>query len=650
MAAWLWLTVALPAAAAALVALAPRAAVRPLAAAGAALAALPAVVLLVGAAGGERAVTNVRWLDDGALAVGLRLDGLSAAMAATVALAGLAVVVYATGYFAQEPRARSALAGLLAFLAAMQGLVLADGLLTLLVFWEAVGALSARLIAFNRDDAAAPGGAVRAFLTTRAADVGLYLAVLALFAASGSLAFEQERPEGALGALVGLGLVLAAMGKSAQAPLQTWLTGAMAGPTPVSALLHSATMVAAGVYLLVRSDALLAGWPLEIAGWVGGLTAVAGAAIALAQDDLKRVLAGSTSSQLGLMFVGAAVGGPAVAVFHLIAHAAGKACLFLAAGLFQHERGTTALDGLAGAGREDRSTMAAFVVGAASIAAVPPLAAFWSKESILVAAEGHAAWLALALVASAGSAAYLLRPALVLWGRGPRADGTRAAPIAGVRPGEPAASARRSSGRPAMLAGAGALAALSLVLGATGGPLADLLGAPAPEASLLTALLSLAMLALGIGAVLVGPRVPQALCTAAAQQLYTNDALRRLVQRPVLVLAAVADTGDRRGLDAAVDGAARGGLAFARVMDAGDRRGLETAVDGAARGGLALARASDVVERRGVDALVDGLARATGRGGARLRRLQTGRMYEYLRDTMLGATAVGFILVLTALT
>jgi NADH-quinone oxidoreductase subunit L len=343
---------------------------------------------------------------------------------------------------------------------------------------------------------------------------------------------------------------------------------------------------------------------------VGGLTAVAGAAIALAQDDLKRVLAGSTSSQLGLMFLGAAVGGPAVAVFHLIAHAAGKACLFLAAGLFQHERGTTALDGLAGAGREDRATMAAFVVGAASIAAVPPLAAFWSKESILVAAESNLAWFALALVASAGSAAYLLRPALVLW-RVPGRGGERAGPP------------RSSPGRPAMLAGAGALAALSLVLGAVGGPLADLLGAPAPQASLLTALLSILMVALGAGALLAGSRVPAALCDAAAQQLYTNEALRRLVQRPVLALATAADTGDRRALD--------------------------LAVDGAGRGGLRLARASDVVERRGVDALVDGLARATGRGGGALRRLQTGRTYEYLRDTMLGATAVAFILVLTAL-
>ncbi|HEV2752544.1 MAG TPA: proton-conducting transporter membrane subunit, partial [Solirubrobacteraceae bacterium] len=582
----------------------------PLAAATAALAVVPAVVLLVAAAGGRPERSAVRWLDDGALAAGLRLDGLGAVMATTVALAGLAVVVYATGYFARERRARSALAGLLAFLAAMQGLVLAEGLLTLLIFWELVGALSARLIAFSRDDPTAPGGAVRAFLTTRAADVGLYLAVLALLAATGSLAFEQARPEGALGVLVGLGLVLAAMGKSAQAPLQTWLAGAMAGPTPVSALLHSATMVAAGVYLLVRSDALLAGWPLQVAGWVGALTAVAGAAIALGQADLKRVLAGSTSSQLGLMFVGAAAGGPAVAVFHIVAHAAGKACLFLGAGIFQHERGSTALERLAGAGRDDRTALAVFAVGAASIAAVPPLAAFWSKEAIVVAAEGQAAWLALVLIASAGSAAYLLRPLLVL---------CKAEARAGTPPSVP-----RPPGRPAMLAGAGALAVASLVLGALGPPLAALLDAPAPQASILTALLSLVAVAAGAGAVLARPRIPAGVRRAAHEQLFTTQSLRGLVQRPVLALAVATDRADRRGLDAAVDGAARAGLTTAAL--------------------------TDVVERRGVDAAVDGLARMTGRGGERLRRLQSGRLYEYLRDSALGAVALAFVLVLTALT
>jgi len=596
----LWLAVALPAAGALAARWAPRAAIP-----AALAAAVPAWWLLVAAAGGEEARSALTWLPAADLSVGLRLDGLSAAMTATVATVGLVVVVYSTGYFAREPRAGSALGGLLAFLAAMQGLVLADGFLTLLVFWELVGALSARLIAFSRDDARAPGGAVRAFLTTRAADVGLYAAVLALFAATGTLAFGAERPDGALGVLVGLGLVVAAMGKSAQAPLHTWLSGAMAGPTPVSALLHSATMVAAGVFLLVRSGETLAGWPLEVAGWVGALTAVAGAGIALAQDDLKRVLAGSTTSQLGLMFVAAAAGGPAVAVFHLVAHAAGKACMFLAAGIFHHDRHTTALDGLRGAGREDRTTFALFALGAASIAAVPPLAAFWSKDAIVVAAEDDPAWLVLVLVAAAGSAAYLLRPVLLLW-RGTERHGVRV-----------------EAGRPAMVAAAAVLGGASVVLGGLGDPLAELLGAPAPQVSLVTAVLSVAAVAVGAGAVLVAPRVPRAVAAAAREQLYANVLLRAAVQRP--------------------------GLALAWAIDVADRRALDAAVDGVGRGGLALARAEDQLERRGIDAAVDGLARLIGHGGREASRVQTGRLHEYLRDTVLGATAVAFVLVLTAL-
>jgi len=602
-AAVLWLTVLVPAAAAALVAVA-RPAARGLAVAGAVAAAIPAWVLLVAAAEGEQVRSSSTWLPAGELQAGLVLDGLSALMSATVATVGLVVVVYATGYFRE--RAASALAGLLAFLAAMQGLVLAEGFLTLLIFWELVGAMSARLIAFSRDDPRAAAGAVRAFLTTRAADVGLYAAVLALLAGSGSLAFGTDRPDGALDALVGLGLVLAAMGKSAQAPLQTWLSGAMAGPTPVSALLHSATMVAAGVFLLVRSGETLAGWPLEVAGWVGAVTAVGGAVIALAQDDLKRVLAGSTTSQLGLMFVAAAAGGPALALFHLIAHAAGKATMFLAAGVFGHQRGGTGLDRLGGAGREDRTTFALFALGGASIAAVPPLAAFWSKDAIVVAAEEHPAWLVLVLIAAAGSAAHVLRPALILW-RGPSRDGTRSA-----------------AGRRVMVGAASLLALASLGLGAVGGPLADLLGAAAPETSAVSVALSLAALLAGAGTVLLAPRVPIRLATSVRRQLYTNEVLRALAERPLLIAA--------------------------RLTDAFDRRMVDAAVDGTARGVLAIARAEDRVERSGIDAAVDGLARLVGRGGRQSARIQTGRLHEYLRDTLLGATAIAFVLVLTALT
>jgi len=601
----LWSSVALPVAAALAVRVAPRAH-GAVAVAGALAAAVPSWALLAAAGSGETARTGFAWLEGGGLDAGLRLDGLSAAMTATVATVGLVVVVFAAGYFAGDARRASALAGLLAFLAAMQGLVLADGYLTLLVFWELVGAASARLIAYSREDATAPAGAVRAFLTTRTADIGLYLAVLALFTATGSLAFGAERPDGALGALVGLGLVVAAMGKSAQAPLQTWLSAAMAGPTPVSALLHSATMVAAGVYLLARSHELLAGWPLQAAGWVGALTAVAGAAIALAQSDLKRVLAGSTTSQLGLMFVGVAAGGPAVGIFHLVAHAAGKAGMFLAAGIFQHNRHTTALDGLTGAGRDDRVAFAGFAAGALSVAAVPPLAAFWSKEHVAAAAEAEPGWFVLVIVAAAGSAAYLLRPALVLWS--PRG-----------RPGEVDRRGRRP-----MVAGVAALGAASVGLGLAGAPLARLLDAPELPSTTLALALSLAALALGAALVALGARAPRRVAAAARQQLYANELLHRTVERPLLAAAAGADLADRRALDAAVDGVGRAGLLAASSQD--------------------------WIERRGVDAAVDGLARRVGAAGDDLRRLQSGRLFEYLRGAALGGFAVAFVVGVSALT
>lgn len=597
----LWLSVALPLAAA----LAARLSGRRcglVAALSGMLAAVPPWILLVGAAGGDRARSGFEWLPHAGLDVGLRLDPLSAAMTVTVATVGVGVLVYSAGYFASSPRAPSAVAGILAFLAAMQGLVLADGYLALLIFWELVGMLSARLIAWNRDDPAAAPAAVKAFLVTRSADFGLYAAVIALYGAAGTLAFGPGRPAGALGAIVGIGIVMAAIGKSAQAPVQTWLMGAMAGPTPVSALLHSATMVAAGVYLIVRSAPLLAGWPLEIAGWVGAITAVGSAVIALGQRDLKRVLAASTSSQLGLMFVGAAAGGPAVALFQLIAHAAAKPTLFLATGVLQHARGTTSLEGLAGAGRDDRPTFAAFAIGAAAIAAVPPLALFWSKDAIAAGAEqANLAWYVLVLLAAAGSAAYMLRPALILWrgGSGPTA----------------------SRGRAAMLAGCTFFAFGAVVLGVTGEPLTRFLGQPGLPSSVSSMALGLA--AVIAGAAAVAATVPAWARIAAARELFLPGLLDRLVRRPVLATAAVAARAD----DAVID----------------------RAVDGTGRAALAAASAQEVVERRGVDAAVDGLAGLVRRGGEEGRRVQTGLLHEYLRDTVVGAAAVILLVVLTAL-
>lgn len=602
MAAVLWLTVALPLVAAMAARLAgPRWGL--VSVVGGLLGAVPSWILLVEAATGHQARSAFAWLPGPGLDAGLRLDPLSALMSCLVATVGLAVLVYSTGYFADSARAPNVVAAILAFLAAMQGLVLADGYLALLFFWELVGMLSARLIAWNRDDPRAATGAVKAFILTRSADFGLYAAVIALYGANGTLAFSSVRPAGALGAMVGLGLILAAIGKSAQAPLQTWLMGAMAGPTPVSALLHSATMVAAGVYLIVRSHALLLGWPLELAGWIGALTAVASAIIALGQSDLKRVLAASTSSQIGLMFVGAAAGGPAVAMFQLVAHAMAKPALFLATGVFQHDRGSTELDHLAGAGRSDRPAFLAFLIGAATIAAVPPLALFWSKDAVAAAAQtSNPAWFVLALVAAAGSAAYMLRPVLILGRRG-------------SGPLEP-------RGRTAMLGACGVFAIGAVLGGLAGEPMARLLGGPPLPASPLSILLGIAALVVGVAAVLA-TSPPAWARRAAARELYLPAFLDRLFRRPVFGLAAISAYVDDRVVD--------------------------RAVDATGRGALAISRAQEQIERHGVDAAVNGLADLVRRGGERSREVQTGRLHEYLRDTIAGAAAVAFVIALTAL-
>jgi NADH-quinone oxidoreductase subunit L len=623
----LWAAVAVPAALA-LVARVAGSASGPVAALSAFAALVPVTALLIAAGGGETAQSAFVWLPAVDLELGLRLDGLSAAVSTLVAAVGLVTLLYAHGYFADAERAPQAQAALLAFLAAMQGLVLAANFLTLLIFWEIVGALSMRLIAYERDDPRAPGGAVRAFLTTRTADAGLYVAVAALFAGSGSLGFDTARPDGLLGAAVGVGLILAAAGKSAQLPFQSWLSGAMAGPTPVSALLHSATMVAAGVYLLVRAEPVLAGWPLELAGWLGAITAVVAAGFALGQRDLKLVLASSTTSQLGLMFVAAATV-PAVAIFQLICHAAGKAGAFLAAGIFQRRRGTTSLVELAGVGRQERAAFWGFTLSAASIAAVPPLAMFWSKEAILAAAEEHGAWVALVALASIGTAAYMLRPVLLLW---------RPAGRSGERP----------AGRVWMLVAIAMLGIGSLVLGGLGTPLGELLGERIPPPSALAVGLSLAALLAGVGLIVARLRPDRRLAVAAERQLGTDEGLRVLVQRPMISLAAAADRADR-AIDRLVDAIGRATLGAARRSNRLDGAAVDRGTDAIGRGTVGVAGESDRLGRRGIDAAVDGLARLVARGGAELPRLQSGQLYQYLRNTVLGIAVLAAVFAVVAI-
>ncbi len=293
------------------------------------------------------------------------------------------------------------LALIVAFVGAMQWLVLANDLLTLLIAWELIGACSWALIGYRWGETEVTRQALTAFLTTRCGDLGLYIAAAAVFAGSGGFGYaDLAALDGALLDVAVAGIVLAAAAKSAQLPFSAWLFAAMAGPVPVSALLHAATLVAAGLYLLARLQPILDGvaWfaPLVIA--LGLATALAGALTAICQGHAKKLLAASTSSQYGLMWLAVGAGFPAVALVHFVAHAFMKAGLFLSAGLAAHESGSYQLAGMR-LGRRLPGVAATTLISSLALAGMIPLGSAWSKEQIASAASQQAVWLALGVAA-----------------------------------------------------------------------------------------------------------------------------------------------------------------------------------------------------------------------------------------------------------
>ncbi|MCX6467382.1 MAG: proton-conducting transporter membrane subunit, partial [Pseudonocardiales bacterium] len=339
---------------------------------------------------------------------GLAVDGLSAVMVLLVAAVALAVAVFA----AAEVDAPHRFFGLLlVFVGAMMLTVTATDLVTLLAAWEVMGAMSFALVAHHWTSPRPPASGTTAFLVTRTADVGLYVAAGAALAGGvGGLALV-DLPRAADGwrDLLLAGLVVAAVGKSAQLPLSFWLARAMDGPSPVSALLHSATMVAAGGYLLLRVEPLLAGsgWAGPVVAWVGAATVVLLGLVALAQTDLKQLLAASTCSQIGFVVLAAGVGGTAGGTLQLVAHAATKALLFLVAGVWLTALGTKRLPGLRGAARRWPVVGVLFAVGALSLAGLPPLSVFFGKDAVLAAAAAASpALYAVGLAGVVVSAAY----------------------------------------------------------------------------------------------------------------------------------------------------------------------------------------------------------------------------------------------------
>ncbi len=381
---------------------------------------------------GATGETHVVWLELPGLVVdfGLRLDPLSLLMLLVVTGVGGAIHIYSWGYLRGDPGLPRYFAGLSLFTFAMLGIVLATNLLQLFVFWELVGVSSYLLIGFWFERPAAAEAAKKAFLTNRVGDFGFLLGIFLVWSVFGTLnlgdleAQVAGAPAAWTGAATVAGVLLfcGAVGKSAQFPLHVWLPDAMEGPTPVSALIHAATMVAAGVYLLCRVFFLLNAPALEVVAWTGAVTALLAALMALQQNDIKRILAYSTLSQLGYMVMAVGLSGPggnlAAAMYHLTTHAGFKALLFLAAGAvihaLHHEQDIWKMGGLA---HRLPLTYGAFLAGTLALCGVPPFSGFFSKDAILALAwdQGRPALFALGVGVAALTAFYMFRLLLVVF-------------------------------------------------------------------------------------------------------------------------------------------------------------------------------------------------------------------------------------------
>lgn len=591
-----------------------------------------------------RPESSVVWLPfaDGALDLALTGHGFAAPLAVVVAVTALLVLIYATADIERDG-ARARFFGFMAlFVGAMQLVVLGNDLMTVLIGFELVGACSYALIGYWWRDPPRVRAATRAFVTTRAGDLGLYLAAMAAFAGTGSLGFDAlpATPEPWRTVLV-LGLIVAAAGKSAQFPFSGWLSGAMLGPSPVSALLHSATMVAAGVVLLLKALPLIdtVPWAATLVLWLGVLTALAAAVVAFHQDDLKQLLAASTVSQYGFMFAGIGAIASVATASHLVAHAAFKALLFLVAGVLLHQ-GMRRFREMGGLGRPMPVQASLFLVGAWSLAALPPLAGFFSKEALLTRVEQAdlVAYLLL-LVVTALTAAYAARAFL-----GAFAGDRYSSDARDLRPHEPGWTMSAPEVVLAVLVAALALLMLPPLEGwwtsALGlGPLPALHLAPAVIAvAVALAAVALVWILHHRGALVpLRPILGDAVAEAAIAWLGAVHALDRCGAL-VVALARRLDRLDKAEpatrVALAVNAGARGLAAFdTGVVDAATARA-------SAVGTRALAGLSLLSDRRIVDGAVRALGRTLMAGAGAFGRLQSGLLHQYYALVAAGMAAL----------
>ncbi len=369
--------------------------------------------------------------------IGFVLDDLARTMLLLVTGVGALIHVYSLGYMREDASKARYFAALSFFMFSMLGIVVANNFVMMFIFWELVGVSSYLLIGHWFERASAAEAAKKAFLTNRIGDFGFMLGILMAWVATGSVVFSEMNQQLAritsypdYLTIAALLIFCGAVGKSAQFPLHVWLPDAMEGPTPISALIHAATMVAAGVYMLVRIGFLIDASPeaLLVIAWIGTITAILAALIATQQNDIKRILAYSTLSQLGYMIMAVGLASGQAAMFHLFTHAFFKALLFLGAGaiivMLHHEQNIWKMGGLAG---RLGITFLTFLVGTLALIGLPPFSGFFSKDAILLLAyEKDRAIFWLALATAFLTAFYMLRLVVVVFFGKPRSDKARA--------------------------------------------------------------------------------------------------------------------------------------------------------------------------------------------------------------------------------
>jgi NADH-quinone oxidoreductase subunit L len=376
--------------------------------------------------GHRLAFSSQEWLQIGdafQVHIGLNVDGLTAIMLVVVTSVSFLVQVYSMGYMAGDGGYWRYFAYMSLFTASMLGLILFDSLLLIYVFWEMVGLSSYLLIGFWFHRPAAAAAAKKAFLVTRLGDLGFLLAIVLIYTRVGTFdvaAINELAVAGVISQTTltwfALGIFAGAAGKSAQVPLHVWLPDAMEGPTPVSALIHAATMVAAGVYLVARMFPVFDSAPdaLAVVGAIGGITALSAALLGVVMTDIKRVLAYSTISQLGYMMLALGIGAYVAAIFHLTMHAFFKALLFLGSGSVNHATNTFDMRLMGGLRKSMPITFVTFLIGSLSLAGFFPFAGFWSKDEILSVAWAHERYLFYIALVTAGLTAFYMFRAIFL--------------------------------------------------------------------------------------------------------------------------------------------------------------------------------------------------------------------------------------------